>query len=106
MSRAGVDVELIQLGLLGAHVLRRADHLAELGEQRLLGQPLADRLGHAEVDDLGHGAVVVLGHQDVRRLDVAVDDPLLMGVLDGLADGHEQFQPLPRRELVLVAVLR
>ena len=72
------------------------DHLAELGEHRLLGQLLLGRLGHAEVDHLGHRPVVVLGHQHVRRLDVAVDDPLLMGVLDRLTDRHEQLQPLPR----------
>ena len=42
------------LGLLGAHVQRRAHHLAEAREQRLLGQPLVDRLGDAEVDDLGN----------------------------------------------------
>ena len=30
--RAGVDVEVRHLRLLGAHVLRRADELAELGE--------------------------------------------------------------------------
>ncbi len=96
---------LIQLRLLGAHVLGRADHLAELGEQRLLGQPLADRLGDAEVDDLGNGAVVVQRDQHVGRLDVAMDDSLLVGVLNRLADGDEQLQPLARRELVLVAVL-
>ena len=39
-SDARVDVERA-LGLLGAHVLGRADELAELGEQRLLGEPLA-----------------------------------------------------------------
>ena len=38
-------------------------------------------------------------------LEVAVDDPLLVGVLHGLADLHEQFQSLPRREAVLVAIL-
>ena len=54
----------------------------------------------------GTGSLVVLGHQHVRRLDVAVDDPLLMGVLDRLADRHEQLQPLARRQLLLVAVLR
>ena len=32
----------------------------------------------------------------LRRLDVAVDDALLVGVLDRLAHRHEQFQPLPR----------
>ena len=34
-----------------------------------------------------------------------MDDPLLMGMLDRLANGDEQLQPLPRREVVLVAVL-
>ena len=91
---AGVDVEVVQLRLLGAHVLQRADHRAELGEQRLLGQLLAGRLGHAEVDHLRHRLAVVQGDQHVGRLEVAVDDPLLVGVLDRLADRDEQLQPL------------
>ena len=66
------------------------------GEQRPLGQPLVGRLGDAEVDHLGHRLAVVERHQDVRRLDVAVDDPLLVGVLDRLADRDEQLQPLAR----------
>ena len=102
---AGVDVELVELGLLRAHVLQRADDRAEAGVQRLLGQLLPGRLGHAEVDHLGHRPVVVQRDQHVGRLDVAMDDALLMGVLDRLADGDEQFQPLPRRQVVLVAVL-
>ena len=53
---------------------------------------------------LGTGLVVVPGDQDVRRLEVAVDDALLVGVLDGLADGDEQLEPLPQRQLALVAV--
>ena len=69
---------------------------AEAGEQRLLGQLLPGRLGHAEVDDLRHRLAVVQGDQDVGRLEVAVDDALLMGVLHRLADGDEQLQPLPR----------
>ena len=66
----------------------------KLVNMRPLGQLLADGLGHAEVDDLGDRAIVVVGHQDVGGLQVAVDDPLLMGVLDGLANGDEQLQPL------------
>ena len=76
----------LKLGLLGAHVLERADDLAELGEHRPFGQLLGRGLGHAEVDDLGDGPAVVFGHQHVRGLEVAVDDAFLMGVLDGLAD--------------------
>jgi hypothetical protein len=34
-----------------------------------------------------------------------VNDPLLVGVLDRLADRHEQLQPLARRQVVVVAVL-
>ena len=33
-------------------------------------------------------------HQYVGRLEVAVDDPLAVGVLDRSADGHEQLQTL------------
>ena len=42
---------------------------------------------------LGTGSVVVRGDEDVGGFQVAVDDPLLMRVLDGLADLHEQLQP-------------
>jgi len=36
---------------------------------------------------------------------VAVDDPLLVRVLHGAADQHEQLQPIPNREPLAVAVL-
>ena len=82
------------LGLLGAHVGRRADHGANWVKSGLLGEPLVGGLGDAEVDHLGHGPAVVQRDQDVRGLDVAMDDALLVGVLDGLADRDEEFQPL------------
>ena len=44
------------------------------------------RLGDAEVDHLRHRHAVVQRDEDVRGLDVAVNDALLMRVLDGLAD--------------------
>ena len=91
---AGVDAELVHLRLLGAHVQRRADELREAGVERLLGERCADRLGDAEVDHLGDRLAVVQRDQDVGGLQVAVDDPLLVGVLHGLADGDEQLQPL------------
>ena len=46
----------------------------------------AGRLGQPEVDYLGDGMAVVALDQDVRGLQVAVDDPLLVGVLDRRAD--------------------
>ena len=45
------------------------------------------------------------GDQDVGGLDVAVDDALLVRVLDRPADGDEQPQPLARGEAVAIAVL-
>ena len=71
--------------------------LPDLGVDALLGQPRAGRLGHAEVDHLRHRPAVVQADQDVGRLQVAVDDALLVGVLHRLADGNEQLEPLPGR---------
>ena len=55
-----------------------------------------ERLGNPEIDHLGHSRRrrIVQAHQDVGGLDVAVDDSLLMRVLDRLADLEKQFQPL------------
>ena len=53
----------------------------------------------------GHRHAVVERHQDVGGLQVAVDDPLLVGVLHGAADEHEQLQPFPDREPLPVAIL-
>ena len=91
---AGVDVEIVQLRLLRRHVFQRADQRADLGVDAPIGQPRAGGLGDAEVDHLGHRPAVVEGDQDVRRLQVAVDHALLVGVLHRLADRHEQRQPL------------
>ncbi len=71
---------------------------------RLVGQRLVDGFGDAEVDHLGDRHVVVVGDQDVRRLDVPVDDAFLMGVLDRLADLDEQLQPLAGGVSARVAV--
>ena len=102
---AGVDVEPIHLGLLGAHVERRADHLLEAGVDGEVGEPLLHGLGDAEVDDLGHGRAVVQGDEDVRGFEVAVDDPFLMRVLHGVADLDEKIEPLGGGKFRLVAVV-
>src|SRR5262249_12444404 len=101
---ARVDVQLVDLRLLGRHVLQRAYDIAKAGDQRLLGQALPGRLGDAKVDDLRHRPAVVDGDQHVGRLGGVVDGRLLVGILHRLADGEEQLQPLPGREVVPVAV--
>ena len=51
-----------------------------LGEESPAGEAVADRFCHAEVDDLGHGGSFFERDQDVRGLQVAVDDSLLVRV--------------------------
>ena len=68
--------------LLGGHVAHRAEDRAgagvgeglDVGARRFLPGPA--QLGDPEVEDLDH---TVLGEKDVLRLEVAVDDPLLVG---------------------------
>ena len=103
---ARVDVAGGRLGLLGAHVLGRADELAVLGEERLLSQAGAGRLGDAEVDDLRNRPAVGARDQHVRRLEVAVNHTLMVRMLHGLAHLPEQSQPLVDRKLVAIAVIR
>src|SRR2546430_1635566 len=59
--------------------------------------------GDAEIDHLWHGYAIIDGDENVRRFDIAMNDPLLMSMLDRLTDFHEQVQPLPRREIPFVA---
>ena len=103
--RACVDVLRGHLRLFRAHVLGRPDELALLGEDGLLRQSLVECLGHTEVDDLWNHPVFLGRDKDVGGLDVPVNDPLLVGVLDGVADLHEQLQPLLDIQPLPVAVL-
>jgi len=95
--RAGIDV-LLSHRLLGAHVPGRAELLAIL---RLDGT--VDRFGDPEIDDLGVRVVPRRCHEHVGRLDVAVDDPLLMGVLHPVADLFEELEAFPDAEAAGIA---
>src|SRR5262249_37128413 len=102
---AGVDIYAAHLSLLRAHVERRADHRRELRVQRLVGQFLIYRLGDAKVDYFDDGSTVLEWHQDVGRLDIPVDDALLVSVLNRLTGVDEQLQPLGHGQAVPVAIL-
>jgi len=80
--------------------------LMKLREDDLVGEIVLRGLGDAEVNHLGHGAAVNGRDENVRGLDVAVDDAFLVRVLDCLTDGNEEFEPLAGGELVVVAVFR
>ena len=97
--RAEVDLVGVAARLLRAHVGQRSLHSAGLGEQRGDDVGVGDP-GQAEVEDLdlqrtasAAGALGSQPDQDVGGLEVAVHDPALMRVVDGLADLHEQVQP-------------
>ncbi len=98
----GVDVVAVRVRLLRAHVVRGPDDDADLGEECALGRPASGRLRQTEIDDLGYRRSVVNRHEDVGRFQVPVDDSLLVGVLNPTADLGEQFQSVPRDELVFI----
>ena len=86
----GLRGDLVAERLLGRDVVGRAEHAAGGGQALRL-----ERAGDAEVGDLGAALVV---DQDVLRLDVAVDEAVLVRALERPADldrvgdglGHRQ----------------
>jgi hypothetical protein len=103
---ARVDVEPAHFRLFRAHVFRRADECAQLCVQRPFRQRLRRRLRDAEVDDLRHRVIALDRDQHVGRFQVAMDDPLLVRVLDAVADLQEEADAVANRDLVLRAVGR
>ena len=63
-----------------------------------------DRPCDTEVDDLRQGSTLMLHHQDVRGLQVSVDDTLLVCVVHSLADFAKQVETRREVELILGAV--
>ena len=66
--------------------------------ERVLGERLTHRLCNAEIDDLRGRLIVLQRDEDVRRLEIAVDDAFLMRVLHALADMQKQIESLFRRQ--------
>ena len=82
--------------LLGGRVLRRERRAAVARERarfpaaRPPWRIALDQLGDAEVEELD---APLLADEDVRRLDVAMDDQTGVGVGDGIEHVEEQAQP-------------
>jgi hypothetical protein len=62
--------------------------------------------GDPEINDARHGPVVDERHQDVRRLQIAMDHALLMGVLHAFAQLDEQLESRPERHALSIAERR
>ena len=99
-----IDIDATRFSLLRAHIPRRADHQAEAGVQGARHERLGDRLRDAEVDDFRRRPVIPHRNQNVRWLEVAVDDAFLMRVLDTLAHLEEEREALLGPETHPVAV--
>ena len=74
--------------LLGACVLRRHRLDTGAGDDRS-GVVVGEQLGDAEVEQLDRAAIA---DQDVRGLEVAMDDEVAMRGVHGLADGRDQVE--------------
>ena len=77
---------------LGGHVHRRPQHLVGSGQGTLVGPQLQRQ---AEVHQAG---VAALAQQHVARLDVAVDEGLIVGDLKAPGQGRPQPSDLDRRQ--------
>ena len=66
---------------------------------------MAKSFRHPKIDDFRNRLSVLQAHQHVRRFEVAVDDALLMCMLDRMTDFDKQVQSLPGCEAMLVAVI-
>ena len=84
----GGDVRGRAAGLLGGHVAGRPHDVAR---PRQAGLAL-HQLGQAEVGDLRDA---LLGQHDVGRLEVAMDDPVLVGVMQGAGQLLDELRGLP-----------
>ena len=82
-------------GLLGRHVLGRADKRAGLRHACHLERP-----GNSKIHD---GDAPFYVHHDVLRLQVAVNDALAVRCIQGAADLRDDFAGLIRGELALFA---
>src|SRR5690606_22643200 len=103
-------IERLPLRLLGRHVAGSAEDRARLGLELIDLAVVAEGLGDPEVEHLHDrpGLALDPGEEDVVRLEVAVDDALLVRLreraedraddLDGLVDRRRPLALDPRRQ--------
>ncbi len=83
----GIDVhqagELFSTHLFGRHVVGRSEHIARLGARKVFA------LGNSEIHQLDHAGCVDV---NVLRLDVAMDDSVLVDEIEGAGDLQRDLQ--------------
>jgi len=80
--------------------------MASLCYKSLISELKAQGFRYPEVDDLGAGLPVRFGDKDVGRLEIAMDDSLLVRMLNSAADVYEELEAFLGREPARVAVIR
>ena len=89
---ACVDVFARRVSLLGTHVAQRVPMIVPTRVYMVPAVSFCEScLGNTEVDNSRHGLAVDLGDEDVRRLEVAMDDGFLVRVLYAFADVDEEL---------------
>ena len=81
--------------------------MGELSLKQSRGRKLTlkHRLRDTEIDNLRNRAAVFYGDQNVSGLDVTMDDPFLMGMVNRLADLDKQIEPVADTEAVAITVV-
>src|SRR5262249_3845381 len=101
-----VHVEAAHLRLLRTDICWGADKLLKLCVDRLVREITGRGLGNPEINHLGHWHTIMKGDKDVRRFYVAMNDALLVRVLNGVANGDKDLEPFNRRQIVFIAISR
>ena len=89
--------------LLGRHVLDRAENGAGFGDGFAHRRPVADQLGETEIEDLD---APVFRQEDVRRLQIAVNDPNRVRGSEAAGDAERNFDRGGGRERASAKALR
>src|SRR5262249_41335410 len=93
--RGAVDGARLTGSLLGSHVTRRADDGPGVRRAGRLTAAGLESLGQAEVGDLRYTR---FGQENVGRLEVAMQDAVLVGALDRTSQRQKHLRSLARRE--------
>src|SRR5690606_16138139 len=94
--RAVID-RLVPLGLLGAHVVGRAEQRAG-ARVAVASEARGFRLGDAEIEHLRDLVLFVADQENVVRLQITMNDAKLVGLGDGSPYVRENPAGLLRRE--------
>ena len=92
--------------LFRRHVRGCADKPLYLRQNSLSTGPVVSRPRDPEIDYLRDSDVSLSRDEDISRLNVAVDHPLVVRMLNGLANDREQFQTRRDGQCVRITIFR